>query len=69
MVFCCFRSIVNIILAQVYCTLKYVSDVAVKRFTFAISSPDELFVECAKIANSHCRNGDNFKTPVDNLFS
>jgi len=27
--------------AQVYCT---VSDVGVKQFTFAISSPDELFV-------------------------
>jgi len=44
------------------------SDVVVKQFTFAISSPYELLVDCAKIASRHCRNGDNFKTPVDNLI-
>ena len=63
MVSCCFRSLVNnvwwpigvcaIILAQVYCTLQYVSDVVVKQFTFAISSLDELLV-IDLMSKCHC---------------
>ena len=40
-------SICGGIYARVYCILLYVYDVVVKKFTFAISSPDEFLVSCS----------------------